>query len=105
MYAVVEIGGKQYRVEADAEIVHELLPLVVVGEKVTFDRVLLVRNGTGVEIGQPYLQGAQVVGEVVEVGREPKVIIQRFSPKKGYRRRKGHHQPYMRTRILAIQKG
>ena len=105
MYAVVEIGGKQYRVEAEAEIVHELLPAAHVGDKVTFDRVLLVRNGEGVEIGRPYLTGVQVVGEVKEAGRGRKVIIQRFSPKKGYRRKKGHRQPYMRTRILAIERG
>jgi large subunit ribosomal protein L21 len=105
MYAVVEIGGKQYRVEPEAEIVHELLPTVNVGDKVTFDRVLLVRNGAGVEVGRPYLTGVKVVGEVVESGRGPKVIIQRFAPKKGYRRKKGHRQPYTRTRILAIEKG
>lgn len=105
MYAVVEIGGKQYRVEAQTEVVHELLPAVAVGDKVTFDRVLLVRNGTEVEIGRPYVAGAKVVGEVLETGRGPKVIVQRFSPKKGYRRKKGHRQPYMRTRILAIEKG
>lgn len=104
MYAVVEIGGKQYRVAANAEIVHELLPAVSVGDKVTFDRVLLLRNGEGVEVGRPYLAGVQVIGEVTEAGRGPKVIIQRFSPKKGYRRRKGHRQPYMRTRILAIER-
>jgi len=105
MYAVVEIGGKQYRVEAQAEVAHELLPAVGVGDKVTFDRVLLVRNGSGVEVGRPYVPGAKVVGEVIEAGRGPKVIIQRFSPKKGYRRKKGHRQPYMRTRILAIERG
>lgn len=105
MYAVVEVGGKQYRVEANAEIVHELLPNVNVGDKVTFERVLLLRNGAGVQIGRPYLAGVRVVGQVTEAGRRPKVIIQRFSPKKGYRRKKGHRQPYMRTRILAIEKG
>lgn len=105
MYAVVEVGGKQYRVAAEDEIVHELLPTVNVGDKVTFDRVLLVRNGAGVEVGRPYLAGVQVVGEVVEAGRGRKVIIQRFSPKKGYRRKKGHRQPYMRTRILTIERG
>ncbi len=105
MYAVVEIGGKQYRVEAETEIVHELLPAVSVGERVTFDRVLLVRNGEGVEIGRPFVSGVHVVGQVTEAGRGPKVLIQRFSPKKGYRRKKGHRQPYMRTRILAIERG
>jgi large subunit ribosomal protein L21 len=105
MYAVVEIGGKQYRVEPEDEIVHEFVPGLDVGSKVTFDRVLLVRNSTGVEVGRPHVPGVQIVGEVTEIGRGPKVIIQRFSPKKGYRRKKGHRQPYMRTRILAIEKG
>lgn len=102
---VRSIRGKQYRVETEAEIVHELLPVVSVGDTVTFDRVLLVRNGEGVEIGRPYLTGVEVVGEVKETGRGRKVIIQRFSPKKGYRRKKGHRQPYMRTRILSITRG
>ncbi len=105
MYGIVEIGGKQYHVEPGMEIVHELLPGVHVGEKVRFERVLLVRNGDGVQVGRPYLAGVSVVGEVVEVGRGPKVIIQRFIPKKGYRRKKGHRQPFTRTRILAIEKG
>lgn len=105
MYAVVEIGGKQYRIEPGAEIVHERLPTAQVGDRVTFDRVLLVRNGEGVEIGHPWVAGVQIVGEVVEAGRGRKVIIQRFIPKKGYRRKKGHRQPYMRTRILAIERG
>lgn len=104
MYGVVEIGGKQYHVEPGLEIVHEFVPGAKVGDKLTFDRVLLLRNGDGVAVGRPYVPRVRVMGEVREVGRAQKVVIQRFIPKKGYRRKKGQRQPYTRTRILAIEK-
>ncbi|MCR4391232.1 MAG: 50S ribosomal protein L21 [Candidatus Acetothermia bacterium] len=104
MYGVVEIGGKQYHVEPGMEVVHEVVPGVGVGDTITFDRVLLLRNGDGVAIGRPYLSGVKVVAEVREVGRGKKAVVQRFAPKKGYRRKKGYRQPYMRTRIVAIEK-
>jgi large subunit ribosomal protein L21 len=104
MYGVVEIGGKQYFVEPGLEVVHEFVPGVQVGERINFERVLLLRNGERVEVGRPYLQGVRVVGEVLEIGKLPKVIIFKFMPKKGYRRKKGHRQPFMRTRILAIER-
>jgi large subunit ribosomal protein L21 len=104
MYGVVEIGGKQYFVEPGLEIIHEVVPGVSVGERIAFDRVLLWRNGERIEVGKPYLAGVRVVGEVQEIGKLPKVIIFKFMPKKGYRRKKGHRQPFMRTRILAIER-
>jgi len=104
MYGVVEIGGKQYFVEPGLELIHEVIPGVKVGERVTFDRVLFLRNGEKIEVGQPYLPGVRVVGEVQEVGKLPKVIIFKFMPKKGYRRKRGHRQPFMRTRIVAIER-
>lgn len=105
MYAVIEIGGKQYRVQPGESVVHELVPGHQPGDEINFDRVLLVKNGEGLKVGRPYLESAKVVGEVVEVGRHPKVIVQRFKPKKGYRRKKGYRQPYMKTKILSIEKG
>ncbi|MCD5408149.1 50S ribosomal protein L21 [Candidatus Bipolaricaulota bacterium] len=105
MYAVIEIGGKQYRVQPGESVVHELVPGHGPGDEITFDRVLLVKNGEGVKIGRPYLESVRVVGQVVETGRHPKVIVQRFKPKKGYRRKKGFRQPYMKTVIRTIEKG
>ncbi len=105
MYAVIEIGGKQYRVQPGENVVHELVPGLQPGDEIIFDRVLLVRNGEGVQIGRPYVESAKVGGEVVEIGRHPKVIVQRFKPKKGYRRKKGYRQPYMKTVIRTIEKG
>lgn len=104
MYGVVEIGGKQYFVEPGLEVVHELLPGVQAGQKITFERVLLLRNGERIEVGKPYLSGVRVVGEVQEIGKLSKVLIFKFMPKKGYRRKKGHRQPFMRTKILAIER-
>jgi len=104
MYGVVEIGGKQYFVEPGLEVIHEVVPGVQVGDRITFDRVLLFRNGERIEVGKPYLSGVRVVGEVQEIGKLPKVIIFKYMPKKGYRRKKGHRQPFMRTKILAIER-
>ncbi len=105
MYAVIEVGGKQYRVEPGMELVHELVPGHRLGDEITFDQVLLVRNGEGTEVGRPAVPSARVVGVVESVGRGPKVLVQRFRPKKGYRRKKGYRQPYMRTRVVNIEKG
>lgn len=105
MYAVIEIGGKQYRVEPGMSLVHEVIPGLGPKDAVAFERVLLIRDGDGIEIGRPYLAQARVTGEVEEVGRGPKVVVQRFRPKKGYRRMLGYRQPLMQTRILAIERG
>ncbi len=104
MYAIVEIQGHQYKVEEGAVVEHELIRGVEPGEKVVFDKVLLLRNGDEVWIGRPHLEGVRVVGQVKEVGKRPKVVIQKFRPKKGYRRLRGHRQPFMRTRILSIER-
>lgn len=104
MYAIVEIQGHQYRVEEGASVEHELIRGLGPGERVVFDRVLLLRNGEAIEIGRPYLADVRVVGEVEAVGKRPKAVIQRFRPKKGYRRLKGHRQPFMRTRIVSIER-
>ncbi len=105
MYAVIEHGGKQYRVEPGMEVIHEHVPGREEGDEITFDRVLMLRNGESVEVGRPVLPSAKVMGVVVSVGRGRKVVVQRFKPKKGYRRKKGYRQPYMRTRVVNIEKG
>jgi large subunit ribosomal protein L21 len=104
MYAVMEVGGKQYRVEPGMRITHTPVSGYKPGDAIAFDRVLLVRNGEGVELGHPYLPGVRIIGEVEEVGRGEKVIVRRFRAKKGYRRKKGYRNLVMRTRILAIEK-
>jgi large subunit ribosomal protein L21 len=103
MYAVIETGGKQYRVEQGMLLEHERTNGVGPGESIEFDRVLLLVDEEGVRVGTPYLDGVTVKGEVREEGRGDKIIVYKYKSKKGYRRKQGHRQPYMRTLITAIE--
>lgn len=102
MYAVLESGGKQYRVEPGLEIEVERLEYPV-GTQVAFDRVLLIVDGEQVSVGRPFLDGARALGTVLGHGRSPKVKGLKYKPKVNYRRRYGHRQHYTRVRIEAIE--
>lgn len=101
MYAVVETGGKQYRVTVGQTIEVEKLPFAV-GERVELDKVLLVADGDEVKVGQPTVKGAKVLATVVEHGKGKKIIVFKYKPKERYRRKKGHRQAYTRLRIEKI---
>ncbi|MCI2425480.1 50S ribosomal protein L21 [Candidatus Acetothermia bacterium] len=103
MYAIIETCGKQYRVEPGAVVVHEKIDGYRVGEAIKFDKVLLVVDENGPQIGTPYLKGATITGVISEAGLDEKVIIYKYKPKKGYRRKRGHRQPYMSTLIKTIE--
>lgn len=100
MYAVIETGGKQYRVQEGDVITVEKLKAEA-GDKVTFDKVLLMSDGKEVKVGTPYLDAA-VTGSVVENGRGQKVIIFKYKAKKDYRKKQGHRQPYTLVEITSI---
>lgn len=103
MYAIVETGGKQYRVAAGDVIAVEKLDAEV-GARVAFDRVLAVKQDDGeLVVGRPTVEGARAVGTVVEHGRGKKIRGFKYKPKVNYRRRYGHRQDYTRVRIDAIQ--
>lgn len=102
MVAVVETGGKQYRVREGDVIQVERLPAEV-GETVVLDRVHLVAGGEGVKVGTPYVEGAKVTAKVQENGKSPKILVFKYKPKKNYRRRYGHRQPYSRIVIEKIE--
>ena len=102
MYAVIETGGKQYRVNQGDIIKVEKLT-VDVGQKVDFDRVLLVGEGTDVKVGNPLVDGASVSGTVVEQDRHKKIIVFKMKRRKGYRRSQGHRQDLLRVRIDDIK--
>jgi len=104
MYAVVDNGGKQYRVEPGRTLVIDRLDAEA-GATVTFDRVLLLGDEDGVTVGTPTVSGASVRGTVLEHGRGPKVIVFRFRPKAHYRRRTGHRSELTRVRIDEIATG
>ena len=101
MYAVIETGGKQYRVEVGTELEVELLD-VEPGKNVTFDRVLLVADGDEASIGRPVVDGAAVSAEVVRLDRGPKLISFKYRPKARSRVKKGHRQELMILRISDI---
>ncbi len=101
MYAVIETGGKQYRVsEGDTIFVEKLN--AEDGAEVTFDQVLLVGGDEDATVGAPYVEGASVSGKVIKNGKGKKITVFKFKPKKNYRRRQGHRQPYTKVEIAAI---
>jgi large subunit ribosomal protein L21 len=102
MYAVIETGGKQYRVKAGDEIDIELLP-VADDEKIVFDRVLMAGEEGDVQVGTPTLEGATVNATLVREFRGPKVLVFKMKRRKGYRRKNGHRQNLLRVRIQDIQ--
>ena len=100
MYAVIETGGKQYKVENGDVVFIEKLN-VEAGETVTFDKVLIV-GGEDVKVGAPYVEGATVTANVVKNGKDKKIIVYKYKPKKGYHKKQGHRQPYTKVEITAI---
>ena len=101
MYAIIETGGKQYRVTEGDEIRIEKIN-VADGEQVTFDKVLVLGDGAEAKVGAPYVEGAAVYGDVGETGKGQKVIIFKYKPKKDYRKKQGHRQPYTLVKITGI---
>jgi len=104
MYAIVETGGKQYRVEEKATIDVERLPQNV-GEQVTLDRVLLVEQDGQLSVGAPLVPGARVLCRVVAEDRDRKVVVFKFKAKKNYRRKRGHRQDFSRLLVERIELG
>ncbi|NPA90033.1 MAG: 50S ribosomal protein L21 [Chloroflexi bacterium] len=101
MYAVIETGGKQYRVSPGDHILVEKLPGEA-GDSIVFDRVLLVVDDGEVHIGRPVVEGARVEGTLMRQTRGRKVIVFKFRPKQRYRRKKGHRQYYTEVRVERI---
>lgn len=100
MYAVIEDGSRQYRV-SEGQTVQVDYRDVEVGGRVEFNRVLLYNGGDGLQIGRPLVEGARVLGEVVE-HPSTKLYIQHFRRRKNYRRLRGHRQWYTAVRIRSI---
>ncbi len=101
MYALVEIGGQQFKVAQGDEILTQKLPAEV-GSKVSFDRVLMVVDGEAVQVGRPVVSGARVEGTVAGEQRAPKIIVFKKKRRKGYARTRGHRQQHTRIRIEQI---
>ncbi|MDI3540826.1 50S ribosomal protein L21 [Koleobacter methoxysyntrophicus] len=102
MYAIIETGGKQYRIQEGDILRVEKLDIPE-GETVEFDKVLAISKGDSFSVGQPYLEGAKVLGKVLNHGKGKKVIVFKYKAKKNYRRKQGHRQPFTRVQIENIQ--
>lgn len=100
-YAIIETGGKQYRVAVGDRLAIEKLPLEA-GSDVSFDKVLMIGGEGAFQVGTPLVAGASVKGHVEEQYRGPKIVVFKYKPKKRYRRRTGHRQSLTRVAITAI---
>lgn len=101
MYAIIETGGKQYKVNEGDVIYIEKLELED-GAEVKFDKVLLVGEGGSIQVGSPAVDGAIVSGKVLKNGKAKKVVVFKYKPKKGYRKKQGHRQAYTKVQIEKI---
>ena len=101
MHAIIETGGKQYQVAEGDTLFIEKLPNEA-GDTVTFDKVLAVIDGDKITVGTPVVEGAKVDASVVKNGKGKKILVFKYKPKKGYRKRQVHRQPYTKVTIGAI---
>jgi len=113
-FAVIQTGGKQYKVSKDGLLsVEKMKPArpqtgagggeYKAGDKISFDKVLLVDDGKNTTIGTPYIKGASVDAELVQIGRSRKVMVVKYKQKSRYLKRNGHRQPFFKVKILAIK--
>lgn len=101
MYAIIETGGKQYKVAVGDRIKVEKL-VAEEGSEIVFDKVIAVTGNEGLKAGAPYVDGAKVVGEVTEQGKHKKVVVVHYKPKKNIRKKNGHRQPYTEVLVKEI---
>lgn len=103
-FAVIKTGGKQYKVsKGDSITIEKLSDTAKIGDKVTFNEVLLVDNGKDTTIGTPFIKGASVEGSVEEIGKLPTVTVIHYKQKSRYFKKNGHRQPYFKVKISSIK--
>ena len=101
MYAIIETGGKQYKVEAGDVLFIEKLD-VEADSEVTFDKVIAVGSDDGIKVGAPYVDGATVTAKAIKNGKGKKIVVMTYKPKKNAKRKMGHRQPYTKVEISSI---
>jgi len=103
-FAVIQTGGKQYKVSKGSTVaIEKIKGTFAKGDKVSFDQVLLVDDGADTTIGTPYIKGAKVDAEIVEIGRARKLLVLKYKQKSRYLKRNGHRQPFFKVKITSIQ--
>ena len=101
MYAIIETGGKQYKV-AEGDVIKVEKLAVEEGQEYSLDKVLVVAKDSDVTVGAPYVAGAKVSASVLGEGKAKKVIVYKYKSKKGFHKKKGHRQPFTELQIKAI---
>ncbi|NMP37744.1 MAG: 50S ribosomal protein L21 [Clostridiales bacterium] len=101
MYAIIETGGKQYKVEAGDTVFIEKLE-VEQDSTITFDKVVAVGTDDGINVGAPYVKGATVTAKAIKNGKAKKIVVFTYKSKKNEKRKMGHRQPYTKVEISAI---
>ncbi|MEI6580889.1 MAG: 50S ribosomal protein L21 [bacterium] len=103
-FAVIKTGGKQYKVSLGSLIsIEKIKGEFKKGDKISFDKVLLVDDGKNTTIGTPFIAGAKVDSEVIEIGRTRKVLVVKYKQKSRYLKRNGHRQPFIKVKITSIK--
>lgn len=102
-FAVIQTGGKQYKVSVGDVVSIEKLDAVKVGDKVTFDKVLLTDNGEETIVGAPFIAGAKVTGTLASEGRAKKIDVIHYKQKSRYFKKNGHRQPFVTVKIEAVK--
>ena len=103
MYAIIEDSGTQIKVSEGDEIKIDLRDVADDASSITFDRVLMVGNGDDARIGSPYVDGSSVTAEILDrEWKDKKIDVIKFKRRKGYRRKQGHRQRYMKVRVTSI---
>ncbi len=102
MYAVIQTGGKQYKVEPGEELSVEKLDGDV-GDEVYFDKVLLVSEEDKVKVGRPVLENTKVIAKITRQARGPKIVVFKYKRRKGYRKKQGHRQSLTGLKIVEIK--
>jgi len=103
-FAVIQTGGKQYKVSKDDIVsIEKIKGEYKKGDKISFDKILLVDDGKDTTIGTPYITGAKVNAEIVEIGRARKILVVKYKQKSRYLRRNGHRQPFFKVKITSIK--
>lgn len=106
-FAVIQTGGKQYKVSTGSLVSIEKLKTRGVeykkGDKISFDKVLLVDDGKDTTIGTPYIPEAKVEAEIIEIGRARKLLVMKYKQKSRYLKRNGHRQPFFKIKVTSIK--
>lgn len=101
MYAIIKTGGKQYRVQ-EGDILRVEKLNAKEGQTFEFDQVLAISKGDGLTVGTPYVEGAKAEAKVLGQGKHQKITVFKYKPKKNYRKKQGHRQPFTEVQITKI---